>query len=127
MAAQISSDSSAGSAMCSASTLSSTTPAPAPAMDWNVPICPTRPAVPMPANTPALRMSNSVVASGPRIAEASVGGTRISGWRRMLGTCSIDVPRPCAIRPPTPFSRNDVTAKPTICAQQPTVAAPAAN
>ena len=38
----------------------------------------------------------------------------------------MDVPRPCDIRPPQPFSLKLITAKPTICAQHAAVAAPAA-
>ena len=44
----------------------------------------------------------------------------------MFGTCSIDVPIPCAKSPPIPFSRKLAVANPIICAQHPTVAAPAA-
>ena len=37
------------------------------------------------------------------------------------------VPIPCEISPPTPFSLNDITANPTICAAHPTTAAPPAS
>ena len=39
----------------------------------------------------------------------------------------MEVPRPCATRPLQRFSRKLMTAKPTICAQQPAVAAPPAR
>ena len=39
----------------------------------------------------------------------------------------MDVPRPWETRPPQRFSRKDITAKPTICAQQPATAAPPAR
>ena len=64
---------------------------------------------------------------GPVKAEASVGGIQMRGLRRILGICSMEVPSPWLTRPPTPFSRKDITAKPTICAQQPATAAPPAK
>ena len=45
----------------------------------------------------------------------------------MLGTCSIDVPIPCAKSPPNLFSLKLATANPIILQQHPTVAAPAAS
>ena len=39
----------------------------------------------------------------------------------------MDVPIPCATKPPTPLSLKLITANPIIWAQHPTVAAPAAN
>ena len=45
----------------------------------------------------------------------------------MLGICSMLVPRPCATRPPQPFSLKLFTAKPTIWQAQPTTAAPPAS
>ena len=45
----------------------------------------------------------------------------------MLLICSIDVPSPCDTMPPQPFSLKEITAKPTICAQQPATAAPPAS
>ena len=72
-------------------------------------------------------MPNTQVAIGPVIAAASVGGTHTQGFLIILGTCSMDVPIPCAIRPPHLFSLKLITAKPTICAQQPATAAPPAR
>ncbi len=45
----------------------------------------------------------------------------------MFGTCSMDVPIPCASSPLNLFSRKLAAAKPTILQQQPIVAAPAAS
>ena len=45
----------------------------------------------------------------------------------MFPICSIEVPRPCDTRPPTLFSLKEITAKPTIWAQQPATAAPPAR
>ena len=45
----------------------------------------------------------------------------------MLGTWSMEVPSPWLRRPPTPFSRREMTAKPIIWAQHPAAAAPAAR
>ena len=39
----------------------------------------------------------------------------------------MEVPIPCDINPPIPFSLNDATAKPTIWAQHPATAAPPAK
>lgn len=67
------------------------------------------------------------VAIGPVIAEATVGAIQMRGLRTMFGICSIDVPRPWLTRPPQRFSLKLITAKPTICAQQPATAAPPAR
>ena len=45
----------------------------------------------------------------------------------ILGICSMLVPIPCEMSPPTPFSRKDVTAKPTMWQAHPTAAAPPAS
>ncbi len=59
--------------------------------------------------------------------EASVGGIQIFGFRTIFPIWSIEVPSPCARRPPHLFSQKLKTANPTICAQQPAVAAPPAR
>ena len=61
----------------------------------------------MPLETagPFISRRNRQVAMGPVIAAASVGGIQMRGLRRMLGICSMLVPRPWLTRPPTPFSR----------------------
>ena len=64
---------------------------------------------------------------GPVMAAVKVGGIQVRGFFIMLGICSIDVPIPCDTSPPQRFSLNDITANPTIWAQHPTVAAPAAR
>ena len=61
------------------------------------------------------------------IADASVGGSQILGFLTMFPIWSIEVPIPCAKRPPHLFSLKLITAKPTICAQQPATAAPPAS
>ena len=93
------------------------------------PIWPTRPHVPMPDETagPFICSLNRQVASGPVTAEATIGGIQMRGLRTMLPICSILVPMPCEISPPQRFSRKLMTAKPTICAQQPATAAPPAR
>ena len=70
------------------------------------PIWPTRPQVPMPEETAAPFISkwNRQVASGPVMAEASVGAIQIRGFLMILPIWSILVPRPWLTRPPTPFS-----------------------
>ena len=45
----------------------------------------------------------------------------------MLPIWSIEVPKPCDTTPPQPFSRNEITAKPTMLAQHPASAAPPAR
>ena len=69
---------------------------------------------------------NTQVAMGPVMAAAKVGGIQMRGFFTMLPIWSIEVPKPCARRPPQRFSRKLNTAKPIICAQQPAVAAPPA-
>ena len=76
---------------------------------------------------PFISSRNRQVASGPVMAEASVGGIHIRGLRTMLPICSILVPSPWAARPPQRFSGKLMTAKPTIWAQQPATAAPPAS
>ena len=53
---------------------------------------------------PFISSRNRQVAMGPVMAAASVGGIQVRGLRRMLGICSMLVPRPWLTRPPTPFS-----------------------
>ena len=83
----------------------------------------------MPLDTagPFISSRNRQVASGPVMAEASVGGIHIRGLRTMLPIWSMLVPNPCAARPPQRFSGKLMTAKPTIWAQQPATAAPPAS
>ena len=64
---------------------------------------------------------------GPVTAEAAIGGTQIQGFLTILPICSIEVPMPWETSPPHLFSLKDITAKPTICAQQPATAAPPAR
>ena len=89
-------------------------------------IGPTSPAVPIPDPIALFVIFNTTVEIGPRIALVMIVGSHINGFRTMFGTCSIDVPIPCAKSPPIPFSRKLAVANPIICAQHPTVAAPAA-
>ena len=91
-----------------------------------VPNCPTSPLVPIPAPEAVFVIFSQQVDTGPRIALARVGAIQICGRFAMLPTCSMEVPRPCAINPLTPLSRKLATANPIIWAQQPMVAAPAA-
>ena len=74
-----------------------------------------------------MRMWKIQVAIGPVTAEASVGGIHIFGFFTILPIWSIEVPSPWETTPPQPFSRKDITAKPTIWAQHPATAAPPAN
>ena len=67
------------------------------------------------------------VAIGPVMALVTIGGIQILGFFTMLPICSMEVPIPWEIRPPHLFSLKDITAKPTICAQQPATAAPPAS
>ena len=76
---------------------------------------------------PFISRPNTQVAIGPVIAAVRVGAIHTRGLRMMFGICSIDVPMPWLTRPPQRFSLNDMTAKPTICAQQPATAAPPAR
>ena len=89
-------------------------------------IGPTSPAVPIPEPMALFVIFNTTVEIGPRIALVMIVGSQINGFRTILGTCSIEVPIPCAKSPPIPFSRKLAAANPIICAQHPTVAAPAA-
>ena len=61
------------------------------------------------------------------MAEAKVGAIQIRGFLMMLGTWSMEVPKPWATKPPHLFSRKLMTANPTICAQHPATAAPPAR
>ena len=76
---------------------------------------------------PFISILNTQVAMGPVMAEARVGAIHIRGFFTMLPICSMEVPRPWDTRPPTLFSLKEITAKPTICAQQPATAAPPAR
>ena len=67
------------------------------------------------------------VATGPVIAAARVGGSQMRGFLTILPICSMEVPSPCATKPPQPFSAKLMTAKPIIWAQQPAVSAPPAR
>ena len=55
--------------------------------------------------TSLLVILSSTVDTGPRIALVRMAGSQITGFRTIFGICSIDVPSPCAIAPPTLFSR----------------------
>ena len=77
--------------------------------------------------SPFIFMRKIQVAIGPVTADASVGGIQISGFLTIFPICSIEVPMPCAKRPLHLFSLKLITAKPTICAQQPATAAPPAS
>ena len=72
------------------------------------PICPTRPHVPIPEDTgaPFISRRNRQVATGPVMADASVGGIHTRGLRTMLPICSMLVPSPWAASPPQRFSVN---------------------
>ena len=91
-----------------------------------IPKGPTSPHVPIPAPIGTFSNWNTHVAIGPVMAAANVGGIHVKGFFMMLGICNIDVPMPCETSPPQRFSLNDITANPTIWAQHPAVAAPAA-
>ena len=56
-----------------------------------------------------------------------MGAIQIRGLRMMFGICSMEVPSPWDTSPPQRFSLKLMTAKPTICAQQPATAAPPAR
>ena len=53
---------------------------------------------------PFISKWNRQVASGPVMAEASVGAIQMRGFLMILPIWSILVPRPWLTRPPTPFS-----------------------
>ena len=61
------------------------------------------------------------------MADASVGPIQIRGFRTILPIWSMEVPIPWDTRPPHLFSLKDMTANPTIWAQQPATAAPPAS
>ena len=94
---------------------------------------PTSPAVPMPlpvrvANRPSVPVPlGSSTETVPKMAEEMMGGTKRTGFLKTLGICSMEVPSPCATKPPQRFSRKLMAAKPIIWQQQPTTAAPAAT
>ncbi len=67
------------------------------------------------------------MANGPSITDVIITGISIIGFFRIFDICSIDVPNPCEINPPQPLSLKLATAKPIMCAEHPTVAAPAAS
>ena len=92
-----------------------------------VPNCPTSPLVPIPAAIGIFWYFKTIVETGPKIADANVGGIHIFQFLTIFPICNIEVPSPWATSPPQPFSLKLITANPTICAEQPTVEAPAAN
>lgn len=55
-------------------------------MAWKVPIWPTRPLVPMPAPSGVFSILKIRVDTGPKIAEARVGGSQIHGFLIVFGT-----------------------------------------
>ena len=61
------------------------------------------------------------------MAEVRIGAIQMRGFFTIFPICSMDVPIPWETSPPHLFSRKDITAKPTICAQQPATAAPPAS
>ena len=93
------------------------------------PIGPTRPQVPMPEETgaPFISSLKTQVAMGPVMAEVTMAGSQMRGFLTMLPIWSMEVPSPWDTSPPHLFSRKLMTAKPTICAQQPATAAPPAR
>ena len=93
----------------------------------NTPIGPTSPHVPIPdAIATGFSILNTAAESAPVISEHIVGGSQITGFLTILPIWSILVPSPWAITPLHLFAAKLITAKPTICAQQPAVAAPPA-
>ena len=86
-------------------------------------IGPTNPAVPIPEPIALFVIFKTTVEIGPRMALVMIGGSQINGFLTILGTCNIDVPIPCANRPPIPFSRKLAVAKPIICAANGTAVA----
>ena len=91
------------------------------------PNTPTSPAVPIPAPVAVQASPKPTVAIGPTMALAITAGNSTSGFLRTLGICSILVPSPWDMTPLTPLSLKLATAKPIICAAQPTTAAPPAK
>ena len=71
----------------------------------HVMICPTNPAVPIPEPVALFVIWSTIVPTGPRIALDIIAGSQITGFFTIFGTCSIEVPIPCAKSPPTLFSR----------------------
>lgn len=67
------------------------------------------------------------MANGHKMALTIIGGNIIFQFLIIFGICSMLVPKPILNRPDILFSLYPITAKPIICTQQPTVAAPAAN
>ncbi len=61
------------------------------------------------------------------IIEVTHGAIQMRGFFTIFPICSMDVPMPWETSPPHLFSGNDITANPTICAQQPATAAPPAS
>ena len=62
-------------------------------MAAKVDICPTSPLVPIPEPRGVFSSLKTIVETGPRIADESIGGIIIRGFLTMLGICSMDVPR----------------------------------
>lgn len=81
----------------------------------------------MPAPMLLLVILSRQVETGPNIALVIMEGSQMIGRLTILGTWSMLVPIPWDIRPLMPFSLKEPTAKPTILAQQPIAAAPAAS
>ena len=69
-----------------------------------VPICPTKPQVPIPDSKAEFSIPKNKIATGPIIAEAKVGGIQIFQFLYILGTYNILVPNPCANTPLKPLS-----------------------
>ena len=61
------------------------------------------------------------------MALATTAGNKIIGFLSTFGICNILVPSPWDITPLRPLSLKLATAKPIICAAQPTTAAPPAT
>ena len=74
-------------------------------MTAKVDTCPTSPLVPIPDPTALLSIWKIEVEIGPKIALAKVGGSHIQGFLIIFGICNIEVPIPCEMKPPIPFSR----------------------
>ena len=91
-----------------------------------MPIWPTNPAVPIPADEPIHCNLISVVEIGPKILEAIIVGSQIIGFFKMFLNCNMLVPIPIDKTIPNELSFLDWTANPTIWVQQPIKAAPEA-
>lgn len=63
-------------------------------MAAKVEICPTSPLVPIPEPSGVFSSLKTIVDTGPRIADESIGGIIIRGFLTMFGICSMEVPRP---------------------------------